>query len=315
MNNFNFASAQRIFGISILSFLLLGMWSCKDSGKKKYPSVEEMNQGELALQCDESLRSIMLQQSEVFVLNFPEAKVNYDFQPEQMIVENLMNGSVRTAVISRELTKAEMKKLEELHQVKPRQAVAAKNAIALISAKNSGVTKIAFDDLKAAFQSSEKTFVVEGKYSFMMKSIVEALELTDPKAKLYALNTTDSVVAYIKANPSAIGFISYPAISDEYDERVKSLLNEIQVVGIEVEKDGNKFVTSANQSDIFLSDYPLITPINYVVTDFNDKLSIGYMNFLFRTKAGRVFVHAGLVPSVMPEREVIIDTSAVPNAK
>jgi phosphate transport system substrate-binding protein len=309
---FNSCSVNRFnkfFWVMILAVLFS---SCKNGGKiEYYPTVEEMNRGVLKVQCDESLRSIMLQQAEIFELNFPEAKIEFEFLPEQVIVENLLSGSSRTAVISRKLNEAEFKKVQAVNNIKPREHVAAKNAIAMIASSASARSNIELGELQQILSSGSTTVVVEGKQSNMVKPITEGLNLQNIKAQFFALNTADSVVSYVRKNNDVLGFISYAAISDENAHRTKELLKDILIMKIEMKKDSDLIATSANQSDIYLGDYPLVTPINYVVTDFKDKLSIGFVNFLYKPKAGRIFLHAGLVPSVMPEREVVIDTSGM----
>jgi len=307
--------------ITLLKFIPIFLFtvllsSCKDGGKiEYYPTVEEMNKGVVKVQCDEALQSIMKQQAEIFELNFPEAKIEFEFLPEQIIVENLLSGKCRTAVISRKLSEAEFKKVETTHSIKPREHAAAKNAVAIVTSNENKSNKIALAELQQILSSGSKTVVVEGKQSYMAKTIAEGLNLQNIQSKFFALNTADSVLSYVRNNRDVLGFISFSAISDENAYRTKELLKGISVMQLESKKDTALITTSANQSDIYLGDYPLVTPVNYIITDFKDKLSIGFVNFLYKPKAGRIFLHAGLVPSVMPEREIVIDTNSTPNAK
>ena len=312
---------NHISNVTLLKFILILLSiilfsACNNGGKiEYYPTVEEMNKGLLKVQCDEALRGIMLQQSEIFELNYTEAKIEFEFLPEQIILENLLSGKCRTAVISRKLSVAEFKKVEATNSIKPREHAAAKNAIAIIASSQNSNNKIGLAELQQILISGSKTIVVEGKQSYMAKTIAEGLNLQNIKSKFFALNTADSVVNYVRRNKDVLGFISFSAISDGNAYRTKELLKGISVMQIESKKDTMFITTSANQSDIYLGDYPLVTPVNFIVTDFKDKLSIGFVNFLYKPKAGRIFLHAGLVPSVMPEREIVIDTNTTPNAK
>ncbi|MFN8294025.1 MAG: substrate-binding domain-containing protein [Chitinophagales bacterium] len=294
----------------LASSIALTTNACKDGGKiKYYPTLEEQNRGTLDIYCDESLQSIVQQQAEIFELNFPEAKVNPIFLNERALLEKLLNGSARTALLTRKLSEAELQQIAKVDSIKGREHYIAKSALVPITNK-SAFKQISNNELKALFTNGTQPIVIEGKQSDRLKAVASALGIAKFSSNIFAVNGVDSVLQYIEANPNAIGLIDYAHISDEFSAKAQNIFNKISLLKIETHCHDTLQVVSANPNDIFTDCYPLVTPLNYVVTDYKNKLSLGFVNFMVKSKASRVFLHAGYIPAVMPQREVVIDTTS-----
>lgn len=295
---------------------ILSLSACSEDALKikYYPTIEEKNTGTLEIYCDEDLKSIAEQQIEIFVLNYPAANVKPIFASEKVIVEKLLNGTARTAILSRNLSKAETDKISQVNAIKCSQHVLAKSALALVSKKGEAKT-LTDTELKALFTNGKTPIIVEGKESNRLKIITTELGVTNFGNQIFAMNNLDSVLTYLEQNQDAVGLIDYANISDENSPKAKEILSKISVFKVNTNCDSITEIVSANPNDIYTGCYPLVTPINYVLTDLQNKLGGGFLNFLIKPKASRIFLRGGFIPFLLPEREIIIDTSAVKGEK
>lgn len=294
----------------LTAFIML-LSSCENGGKIKYfPTIEEQNTGTLEIYCDESLQSIVKQQAEIFEMEYPQAKIAPVFLPERELMEKLLNGSARTAILARKLSDAEKAQISKVDSIKCREHFIAKTALVLVVKKGLS-KKISLEKLKEIFANSSENIIVEGKKSDRLTAVSNALNINTFGKNIYAVNSLDSVLLYVNSNENSLGLIDYAHISDEFSSEAEKVFSNISIVKIETNCQDTLQTVTANPSDIFTNCYPLITPVNYLVTDFRNKLSLGFVNFMVKSRAGRVFLHSGFIPAVMPQREIVIDTTNI----
>lgn len=87
--------------------------------------------GVLTMMCDDSFQNIMDQEIEVFEYNYQKAHVLCRYEPQAAVLDSLLNYKTSTAVISRELTQAEIERLKKEYPT-TRQKQIAVDAVALI---------------------------------------------------------------------------------------------------------------------------------------------------------------------------------------
>ena len=93
------------------------------------------------------------------------------------------------------------------------------------------------------------------------------------------------------------------------DPGMKEIVGNIRVASVaKKDSSGTRVVYELSQSSIAAKKYPLQRKVNVVVGNIPELLGTGFVNFMYRSKASRIFLKAGLVPEKMPERQVkIID--------
>lgn len=302
--------------VFFIAAFILSISACTEDALKikYYPTIEEKNTGALDIYCDEDLKSIIEQQIEIFVLNYPNANVHPVFLSEKDLVEKLLNGTIRTAILSRNLTKAETEKISQVNEIKCSQHVLAKSALVLVA--NKSVHKTISDAaLKALFTDGKTQIIVEGKESNRLQIVRSELGINSFGKQIFAMNSLDSIINYLEQNQDAVGVIDYANISDENAARTIEILSKISVLKINTYCDSIAEIVSANPNDIYTGCYPLVAPINYVLTDLQNKVAGGFLNFLIKPKSSRIFLRGGFIPFRLPEREIVIDTSAVKGEK
>jgi phosphate transport system substrate-binding protein len=126
-------------------------------------------------------------------------------------------------------------------------------------------------------------------------------------SNMFSLGNVDTVVGYIAKNPTAIGFISFAAISDIDEPAAQAILQRVKVLPVaKADSLGKKIVIPMSQSTIASNDYPFQRYVTVVKGNTPELLGTGFVNFLYRSKASRIMLKAGLVPEKMPERQIKI---------
>lgn len=288
-------------------FILIFFYSCNSN---KTTAIAERD----TIYCDESYKNIIAQEAEVFEFQSNKDTLNIVFSDEATILKKLLDGSCKAAIIGKKLTDAERKKIKETDTVVPFENVLAKESIALIVAKDFSAQSINIVDLKNYLTSPNPpyTLLFDKNDNGTLKYCLKQLNIDKPSAKLYAQSSVDSLVNYVAQNPKTIGFISYAIISDEYSAETTSILNRVAVLPITfTDSLGKKWTADAMQSSIATGEYPLIRPINFVNCNSKDISVRRFLNFLFDTKAARIFQKAGLIPAKPAERQIIVNTESL----
>jgi phosphate transport system substrate-binding protein len=300
---------NRYFRFLLVFGAVAAMAGCRDFSKYDTPdfALESNNKGVLKIVADKSLQSIMNQHIRIFENKFPEAHIQVTYLSESDVMKQFIDTSNCVAILERRLTPEEYRILEHVHGIKPKEHIMAKDAVVLITSKQSKDTLIDMAQLKALFTGGSRPLVFEGKNSGVASYIMKEAN-AGKSNNLYALNSLEEVIAYVKEHPGAIGFIPFATVSDPQNEVMNTRLTNVCNIYFRVQKNGETLAVPANQSTIATGDYPLIRPVNYVIGNYKSKLGTGFVNFLFKQKASRIFLKEGLVPTIFAERLISIDT-------
>ncbi len=122
---------------------------------------------------------------------------------------------------------------------------------------------------------------------------------------MFSLDDKDTLASYIAANLNTIGFISFAEISDMDDPTAQAILEGVKVLSVsKTNAEGIKQVYELSQSTIATNSYPLQRSVTVVKGNISQLLGTGFVNFVYRSKASRIILKAGLIPAKMPEREI-----------
>ena len=262
---------------------------------------------------DESLSPILDQELYVFKSIFPNAKPNVSYQPENKVLNLILNNKARFAIMGRTLKPDEIKLFTD-RNLPPKIGKIAVDAIALVVAKNSPDSLMLLADVKSIFSEntkSDKNLVFDNPNSSVinyLKTFFSAKQLK--QNNIYALKNSKEVIKYVAAHKNAIGFISYSWLT-EPDANYAADVNNIKIVGIKDEssKDTAKVYFKPSQSTIALKQYPL-TRFIYVI-DCTGKVGLGtgFASFLQSERGQKIILRSGLLPDSLPAREINIKNS------
>lgn len=285
---------------------MFGFVSCDNNANTS----DQFTSGSYRFVFDESISPILDQELYVFQSAFPNAKPDVSYQPENKILDLILNDEARFAVMGRKLDPNEVKLLTN-RSLPPQIGKIAEDAVALIVAKSSVDSVMLLSDVKKLFLNNTKT----GKnlvFDSPNSSIINYLKKLSGTSQLdgkniYALKNSKEVIRYVGTHQSAIGFISYSWLL-EPDKDYANATNEIKVLGI---KDDSKNSVNNNyikpsQSALALNEYPLKRTIYVVDCTGKVGLGTGFAAFLQSERGQKIVLRSGLLPDSLPGREINI---------
>ena len=217
------------FSLAITMFLLV-FSSCRNPMGVQ-PLDETPTRGKIKISVDESFQLLYDSQVYTFESQYPNAKLTVSYKPEADVLADLMNDSVRTVVLTRDLTKQEKDALFTQKYI-ARTTKVAHDALALIVNKanpDTLILDIQFADIfrgkitswkQINPKSPEKpiSIVFDNNKSGNVRYFREKFDLRGNfPSNCFAVNTNEEVINYVKNNPNALGIISVNWISDTQD--------------------------------------------------------------------------------------------------
>jgi phosphate transport system substrate-binding protein len=282
------------------------------------PLDETPTRGKIRISVDESFQLLYDTQIYTFQSLYVNAKITPWYKPEADVVNDLINDSVRTIVITRDLTQKE------------KDYLYAQKFIAR-------TTKIAYDALALIVNpENTDTLMLESQFSDILKGKISNWKQIDPKssgniinvvfdnnksgnvryfrdkfslpgkfpANCFAVSSNEEVINYVKNNRSALGIISVNWISDTQDSVSERFLKSVRVmeVGTNI---GN--YCKPYQGYIAEGSYPLCRNVFMICRENFSGLGSGFISFVAGDQGQRIVLKSGLVPATMPVRLIEIN--------
>lgn len=294
--------------IFFLLLLPLAEWGCKS--KSFDQRTENLNKGEMTIYADNSYQSLANELVKSYENVYPESKIHIVCGSDQEILDALLADKARMMITGRVLTKDELAALAKVNEIEMEQFPVGKEAIAIITSKNNPDSLFDMDEFLRSRQPgysgkyANTNFVFNRSNESMLKKMIgNNVQFTN----MFSLDGTDTLTHYVAATDNAFGFISFAEIADTDDPDVKALLQIINVVSVaKTDSTGNKKITALSQSTLADKTYPFQRTVMIVKGNVPQLLGTGFVNFMYRSKASRILLKAGLVPEKMPERLINI---------
>lgn len=303
-----------ICGFTLAAALL----SCGGNDPKK--ELDTPTTGSIKISVDESFQPILETQISSFEAIYKYADITAAYKPEGQVVQDMLNDSIRVAVLSRMLNEEE-KSIFEKRKLVPRETRIAIDAVALIVNRNNKDTLLTVDELKGIFSGKTKTWkelnkesklgnitiVFDNNNSSTARYVRDSLIAGNPlPPNTFASNSHKALIDYVNQNENAIGVIGVNWISDFDDSTVIGFMNQIKVVGIS--RDPAPFTTDSYyqpyQAYIAQGEYPLRRYLYIISTEGRTGLGTGFASYVAGDKGQRIMLKSGLVPATMPVRVV-----------
>jgi phosphate transport system substrate-binding protein len=299
-----------------LATLILLVSSCRNPMGVQ-PLDETPTRGKIKMSIDESFQLLYDTQLYTFESLYVNAKITPLYKPEVDVLADLMNDSVRTVVLTRDLTKAEKDYLFSQKFV-ARTTKVAHDALALIVNRANPDTlllDIQFADIFRGKISNWKQInpkspdlpinvVFDNNKSGNVRYFREKFALTEKfPANCFAVNNNAEVIKYVKDNRSALGIVSVNWISDTQDSVSEKFLKDVRVV--EVGTDPKNYC-KPYQGYIAEGSYPFIRDVYMISRETFSGLGTGFASFVAGDQGQRIVLKSGLVPATMPIRLIEI---------
>ncbi|HUM52418.1 MAG TPA: substrate-binding domain-containing protein [Chitinophagales bacterium] len=282
-----------LFGVIFLS-------SCNTKPTSKKEIISEWNSGTITIATDENLKNIAEQLSQIYEHENPAAHIIFNYQPQDKIINDFVNGKITSMLISRNLTKNEKEISTNNQHTKTLENVFGFNAVATISNQNFNDSILDINKLTNYLQANSTVkLVFDNKQSGIARYIMKLANIEPALFKnALVVNNSNEVVEYVKRNQSSIGFIPFNLISNRDEEETNKLTQTIKILDIKQ----NDTIYEVSQASIYSFSYPLQQSINIVLGRNPELVGTGFTNFLTKERSAKILLRAGLVPAFMPKR-------------
>jgi len=285
--------------------------ACKQS-KPSNKNTDTFMTGHADFLIDESCAPIVDEEAYVFTASYRDAKPRLIYKTENELLRLLLTDSIRFAIMTRTLTAEETKIMAE-RKLPPETNRFAIDAIALIVQQGSKDTTITVSALKAMLNGTLKTnksLVFDNPNSSLVRYLKDLAGTKDLNAKsVYALKSNKEVIRYVSEHPDAIGITGF-AWLDDPDADYADAVKKVKIIG--VKDDGRKVdagFTKPSQETLALKQYPLTRSLYIIDCTGRQGLGAGFASFIMSDSGQRIILKSGLLPDVMPGREVNISTT------
>ena len=296
--------------IALIFIFFSILLACKEKAKDE--KQETILTGEVSLYVDETVQSLVEGQIEVFESQY-DAKINLTAKSESEIVNDLMNGKVNVAVLTRRLSKEEENYFIN-KKIIPYVSHFASDAVVFICNKNNNDTLMELDDVYDLFHgrpSKIKSLVFENPNSSVVTYMNRWANVKNGvKNNLFTLNSTKEVLEFVAKNPESIGVIGMDAVAEPYPEW-QTLVDDITIMAVKNVKSGtnNQLYYLPNQSNLGAGLYPLKRSIYVLNYQGYAGLGTGFASFIVGDIGQRIVLKSNLLPIKIPERNINIKKS------
>ena len=297
------------FTLCSILFLGLILFSCKDKPRDSW--TDTLTSGFIKIACDEDFKALMDAEIQSFGAHNQEAFINPVYTTEANAIDLLIEDSVRFALVTRDLNKAEKAKLAERGMEAKRHTIAF-DGIAIINNQVNADSIIGLPVLKKILtgeitewsQINPNTkygtirVIFNNKESGVLRYVADSIlrgEANSPN--LYALNSNTEVLEKVAEMPNSIGIIGVNILSDENNLTHHKHKDKIRIM--RVSKDENTSLENSYlpyAGDIAQESYPLWRPVYVLVSDPRSGLSAGLSIFMSNEIGQKIILKSGLLP-------------------
>jgi phosphate transport system substrate-binding protein len=284
--------------------LIAGLFfSCTNNNVDK-TEFDTPSKGTINISVDESFKPVIEEQIKVYESSFLNAKINATYKPEVECLKDLDNDSVRMVIVSRGLSKNEVKLFEDQYQYKPQFAVLAYDAIAVIVNRNGKDSLFTMKELRNILNgNSKKNFkiVVDGKQSTStVRYLIDSVLLGDTLSnKIMAGKNSQDVLDFVSTNEDAIGFIGLSWIGNPEDLEQMAYLKKVRLALIECKICEEGYYSKPSTQTISKSQYNLVRGLYYILKENRTGLGTGFLNFMSLERGQLIFRRSYLIPAKM----------------
>ena len=319
------------------SILLASTFACTPIKKGEYAS------GSATIFCDDGFKNILEEEIEVFEYTYPNASILPFYVSEQDAIDTLMNNGTTAIVVTRELTKEEIKYLKSKFKRIARQDPIAVDAVALIINKDNPVNSLSLEevgkiingeitkwsqlavndtsDIKIVFDNAGSSTVnyLRDKFLPEGKTISEV-------ANAFAQQNNAQVFDIVKNDPDALGVISVSWLGDdlsaakkvpvevrntqyqnENDTVATNLTTEVKILKISnptEENDYNLEAYAPYQAYIYSGDYPLVRKVYFISTAAGSTVMNSFYQYVRGFVGQKIISKTGILPYKMNPRVI-----------
>lgn len=292
--------------ICFSALVLVGL-SCSES--TSLTPQETPTSGKTKVFCEEGFTIPMKVQAYTFHEIYPKAEAEVTYVNEKTALEGLFNDCCKVIVLSRTLTENEIKRFNAAN-IFPKPVFVAKNALAFVTANNSGDTVLSVTQIKALLSGADTSYKMvfdnqnSGVARFLKDSVLQG---KDFGKNCFAVKTSEELVSAVAASKKVIGIMDYAWISDTDETISKNILSKIRTLAVSGKEKERAYYP--DQSNIETRDYPFCRYMYMMQRGGDFTTGAGFISFVAGQKGQLMFLKSGLVPAIRQERMIEINTA------
>lgn len=281
---------------------LISLISCNNEDPTKKKISDTVSTGEITIAVDANYDKVIKEQLKVFDSSFPETKINVNYLPQELAMESFFKDSARMVIAARPLSEQEQAYVKA-NNINIRSLTMAVDAVAVIINNQSPDSFLNLTMLSSILKngySRQYDIVFDNQKSGVVKYIKDKLipEANFP-SNSYALQTTDSVIAYVAKNKNAMGFVPVSELYDPKDlSKVGSFIKTVKLVALESDSLQEFFLPY--QPNLFANHYPLTRALYFHLKERHRGLGTGLANFLCHDRGQMIFYKEKMLPTRVP---------------
>ena len=288
---------KKIIFITVIIFTVF--FACKKESK----IIEEtITAGNATVYVDETLLPIIEEQQMVFESVYKQAKLKLVAKPETELTNLLQKLDARILILPRELTSDEKISLEK-RNYRGKITPIATDAIAVIVNSTETQQEITTEEVFKLLKENKsvKQLVFDNANSSTLNYLKRQAGIKNiQNSNITALKNNNEVITFVSENKNCIGFVGVnwlTNVSIEMEDKLKNV--KVLAVG-----NSNKKAVKPTQSSISEGDYPFTR--NVFLLNYQGKagLGMGFASFIAGDVGQRIILKSGLVPYVIPTREI-----------
>lgn len=309
--NLNKSAITATYWSLIISLIITG---CGNSANEADTTLSTATSGKVKIAVDESLTPIIDAEIEAFEGLYTRAEIAVEYTSEATAVNQLMQDSVKLAVLTRTLTPEELE-IVQAEKIYPTKVQIAIGAISLITNNANADTTLTMNEVREIFEGKvtqwrqldtnsslgDIQIVFSNQNASTVRFIKDSIAGGALPTNSYALTSNTEIIDYISQHPNTLGILGVSWISDRDSPEILGFLNQIQVVAIAGDTGDGEFY-KPYQAYIANGSYPLTRNIYIISREARTGLGSGFMSFVAGVKGQRVVLKSGLVPASMPVR-------------
>lgn len=292
---------KRNFAFVLAALLLWGMVSCSE----RKPLKGWRHSEDVYVAVDETFRPIMDTELESFGMLHLEAGLHPTYCSEDSALRMLLRDSIRSCVVTRELTEREKRIIRD-NKLGLMWAHIATDALALITSKEDPDSLITVEEIKGivtgkitrweqlkhAHKKGEISLVFDHSGSstvrYMRDSLCGGEQL---KGNLYAQGTNLAVIEAVKKDPLLIGVVGANWLKNPGDSVISDFSKlDVFVMKVSKDTDENPVGFRPYQYRIATADYPLLRSVYAITTDPRRQSNTQLFYFFLKGQKGQLII-------------------------
>ena len=286
--------------------LMLLLAACK--GTAPDPERDDIpTKGDILVVADKDLERIIESQRYVFESIYADARVRVRYMPEVALRKAMQNDSVRV-VFTATLPGTDEVAFFRSRNLYPDDVPILTDGIAVLKAPGALSDSVSVDQLRSILSGTTAgRILVDDLQGGVLRFVVDSLLAgrADVLKNVQVVESRDSLITRLAAEPDAIGLISFIHISDLDDPACRAMRERFTLCRVS----GGGPAVLPNQSYLADGQYPLRRKLYAVLKEGKTGLGTGFFSFVAGHKGQRIILKTGLAPQTIPGREVELVTN------